>query len=57
MFFKLLAFVLGKDRDVSSLDTLMELSSRCLEAAKCNMRILTGLYNINRIGEPTKLSR
>lgn len=43
--------MLGKDTDVSSLDGLIGLSSQCLEAAKCNMRIATMLSDTSRLGE------
>lgn len=51
IFFKLLAITLGKDADESSLDTLIEFSNRCLEAAKCNMRILMGLSHADRLAK------
>lgn len=51
IFFKLLAITLGKDPDESSLDTLIDFSSRCLEAAKCNMRILMGLSHADRLAK------
>jgi proline utilization trans-activator len=51
VFYKLLGIVLGKDTDMSSLDGLINLSSQCLEAAKCNMRIVTTLSNTGRLGK------
>lgn len=56
VFFKLLALALGKvdDNDPpadSSLDRLFDYSSRCLEAAKCNMRILMDLSRAHRIAK------
>lgn len=51
VFFKLLGIVLGKDTDMSSIDGLLGLSSRCLEVAKCNMRIITTLSNLSLLGE------
>lgn len=50
VFFKLLALLLGSDTDNQSLDTWINLSNRCLEAAKSNMKILTGLWKCDRIG-------
>jgi len=51
VFFKLLGIVLRKDTVTSSLDGLISLCSQCLEAAKCNMRILTTLSSRDRIGK------
>ncbi|TPX15852.1 uncharacterized protein E0L32_000186 [Thyridium curvatum] len=52
VFFKLLATALGKGpSDESSVDNLIGLSSRCLEAAKCNTRIMMGLSNADRIAK------
>jgi len=51
IFFKLLAIALGKDADESPTDSLIDFSSRCLEFAKCNMRILMGLSNKDKIGK------
>ncbi|KAL2417445.1 hypothetical protein ABEF91_006508 [Exophiala dermatitidis] len=51
VFFKLLAIALGKTDDEASLDSLIELSSRCLEAAKSNMRIVMGLSHTDRIAK------
>ncbi|RDW78728.1 uncharacterized protein DSM5745_05580 [Aspergillus mulundensis] len=56
VFFKLLGTVLGKDTNTtpsssSSLDGLSNLSSQCLAAAKCNMRILTTLSSKDLIAK------
>ena len=56
VFFKFLSIVLGKDGDMSSIDELIDMSSRCLDAAKCNMRILTTLSSTYRLGEFLSLS-
>jgi hypothetical protein len=52
VFFRLLAIVLGKVTDTSSIDGLLDLSCRCLEVAQCNMRIIITLSNQNLLGEP-----
>lgn len=51
IFIKLLAIALGKDADESSLDTLIDLGSYCLDASKCNMRILMGLSQAERLAK------
>jgi hypothetical protein len=50
VFFKLLGIVLGKDTDMSSIDDLLALAARCLEVAKCNMRIVTTLSDLSLLG-------
>lgn len=51
VFFKLLAIVLGNEADMSSIDSLLDLSSQCLEAAKCNIRILTMLASLQLLAK------
>ncbi|KAH7029793.1 proline utilization trans-activator [Microdochium trichocladiopsis] len=51
VFFKVLGLVMGKDKDTSALDDLIALSSQCLEAAKCNMRILTELSSRDKLAK------
>ncbi|KAF2008429.1 hypothetical protein BU24DRAFT_497895 [Aaosphaeria arxii CBS 175.79] len=51
IFFKLLSIVLGKVTDMSSIDGLLALSARCLEAAKCNMRIIKTLSDRSRLAK------
>jgi hypothetical protein len=51
VFFKLLSIVLGKATEMSSIDGLLALSAGCLEAAKCNMRIVTTLSEYSRLGK------
>lgn len=55
IFFRLLAIVLGKVTDTSSIDGLLDLSCRCLEVAQCNMRIIITLSNQNFLGKPASL--
>lgn len=50
VFYRLLAIVLGKVTDISSIDGFLDLSCRCLEVAQYNMRILVTLSNQNLLG-------